>query len=90
MRKGLSISGLALAAWRVHLGSTMSQQNATAKALPLTERKARVARLAAAGKVSAKHAAMIDYREPTASERAIAESLAPRARKALARKAAKV
>ena len=74
----------------MHLGDAMSRQNATtAKGLPVAGRKARVAALVAEGKVSAKHAAMIDFREPTASERAIGESLAPRARKVLQRKAAK-
>jgi hypothetical protein len=68
----------------------MSRQNVTsAGALPVAERKARVARLVARGKVTAKHAALVDYREPTASERAIAESLVPRARKALQKKAAR-
>lgn len=58
------------------------------KPLTLAERKARVAALVAAGKVSAKRAALIDFREPTAFERALAQSLVPKARKALARKTA--
>jgi hypothetical protein len=74
----------------VHLSAIVSRQKAiSVKGLSIAERKARVAALVAEGKVSAKHAAMIDYREPTASERAIAERLAPGARKALQRKAAR-
>lgn len=69
----------------------MSRAAATsARTLSAAQRKARVVRLVGAGKVSAKHAALVDYREPTASERALAESLVPRARKALRKHAATV
>jgi hypothetical protein len=60
----------------------------TAKALPLAERKARVAAVAkiATGKAKA-GIALIDFREPTAAELAMGEKLAPMARRALERKA---
>jgi hypothetical protein len=58
----------------------------TAKALPLEERKARLAALVSAGKISAKAAKLIDLREPTERELAYGRTLAPKAREFLARK----
>ena len=61
----------------------------TAKPLSVTARKAIVAKVA--GNATAKARAglkLIDFRAPTARERAIAETLVPRARRALARGAA--
>jgi hypothetical protein len=66
------------------------QTASTAKPLPLAERKASVARLArtATGKAKA-GMKLIDYRPPTARERAFADTLAPRARQILAGKTAR-
>jgi hypothetical protein len=66
----------------------MQRQTATtAKPLSLAEAKAGLARLVKEGKVSAKGAKLIDFREPTERERAYAETLMPMARRALARNA---
>jgi RadC-like JAB domain len=62
--------------------TVLNAQPATA-----AERKARVAELVATGKVSAKVAAMIDFREPSAAVLAHARSMSARARKALSRNA---
>lgn len=60
----------------------------TAKPLSLAERKASVAKIAATAPAKVrKGIKLIDFREPTAEERAFAETLAPRAREALARAA---
>lgn len=61
----------------------------TAKPLPLAERKALVASVAknATGKAKA-GMPLIDFREPTAKERAFAKTLVPKASKALARRKA--
>ena len=68
-----------------------SQTATTAKPLPLAERKARVAEIAKTATGKAKRGMkLIDFRPPTARERAFAETLAPRARRFLARGAAKV
>ena len=58
---------------------------ASSKGLPVAERKARVAALVAAGKVSAKAAKLIDYREPSAKVRAFARKLEGRAKDFLAK-----
>jgi hypothetical protein len=65
----------------------MTRQNATsAKPLPRAERKARLDRMVASGELSAERAKLIHLdREPTAEERAFAETLGPRARRALER-----
>ena len=66
----------------------MPRQNAMqTKPLSIAERKALVAKVAktATGK-ALKGMALIDFREPTARERAYAETLAPRARQKLARR----
>ena len=55
-------------------------QNKNAKGLPPEKRKTRLAALVASGKVSASTAGLIDFREPTASERAVAETLVGRGR----------
>lgn len=69
----------------------MPRQTATtAKPLPVAERKARVAKIAATATGKAKTGMkLIDFREPTAAERAYAETLVPRARRALAKRHAK-
>jgi hypothetical protein len=61
----------------------------TAKPRSLAERKASVAELVASGKLTAEQAALIDFREPTARERAFAETLVPKAQRILASKAAR-
>ena len=61
----------------------------TAKPLPLAERKARLARMVKDGEISKERAALIDFREPTAKERAFAETLVPLARRFLAGRHAK-
>lgn len=64
----------------------MPRQTATtAKPLPLAERKAGLAALVKDGKVSASGAKLIDFRDLTERERALAETLVPMARRALAR-----
>ena len=57
----------------------------TAKPLSLAERKARLASMVGKGQISAKRAALIDFREPTAAVRAEAKKLVPMAKRALAR-----
>ena len=77
---------IARRAWVVHLSGVMRRQTATtAKPLPLSERKAALAQLVKEGKVSAAGAKLIDFRELTDRERAHAETLVPKARRALAR-----
>ena len=67
-----------------------SQTAMTAKPLSLAERKASVARIAATAPAKVRAGiALIDFREPTARERAFAETLVPAARRALARGHAK-
>jgi hypothetical protein len=61
----------------------------TAKPCSLAERKAALEELVATGKITKAQAALIDLREPTAQERAYAETLVPRAHAALARSAKK-
>lgn len=58
----------------------------TARPLPVAKREARLAALVAAGKVSAKRAALIDFREPSPQARAFAETLKGKARDFLAKK----
>ena len=58
----------------------------TARPLPLAERKARLAALVASGKISAKAAKLIDFREPSPQARAFAKTLEGRAKEFLARK----
>lgn len=67
----------------------MTRQTAsTAKPLSLAERKASVARIAKTAPAKARAGIkLIDFREPTARERAFAETLVPLARRALARNA---
>ena len=62
----------------------MSSATST-KVLPVAERKARVERLVASGKLSRKQAKLIDFREPTTRERKIGESLVQRGRRAVER-----
>ena len=70
----------------MQLGNAMPRQNATtAQPLPLAEAKAGLARLVKEGKVSAKGAKLIDFRELTERERAHAETLGPLVRRARAR-----
>jgi hypothetical protein len=57
----------------------------TAKPLPLAGRKAALSAMVEKGKITAKQATRIDLREPTAQERAHAETLLPAARRVLAR-----
>ena len=52
----------------------------TAKPLPLVERKARVTALVKKGILTEKQAKLIDFRQPTARERAYAETLVPKLR----------
>ena len=59
----------------------------TAPKLTPAERKARLEVLVAKGEVSPKRARLIDFREPTARERAQAETLVSKGREALARAA---
>jgi len=65
----------------------MRRENAqTAKPLSLAERKASVAAIAAKAAGKAKTGMeLIDFREPSEKERAIAEKLASKARQVLAR-----
>lgn len=68
--------------WAVH----MRRPNAmTAKELPLAERKARVAALVKSGKLTKEQAKLIDFRAPPPAVREFAQTLAGRAREALAR-----
>lgn len=59
----------------------------TAKPMSIPEAKAALAKLVKEGIISPKGAALIDFRELTPRERAYAETLAPLARRALARSA---
>lgn len=60
-----------------------------AKVILLPERKAGLADLVKAGKITQAQAELIDVREPTVKERALAESLLPTARRVLARRGSK-
>ena len=66
----------------------MPRQTAlTAKPLPLAARKALVAEVAKTASPKVRRGLkLIDFREPTAKERAFAETLVPAARRALARR----
>ena len=57
----------------------------TTKAVSAAERKARVGRMVASGKLSRKGASLIAFREPSERENQIAESLAAKGRRALER-----
>ena len=59
----------------------------TAKPLPLAARKAKLAGMVKKGEISAKRAALIDFRAPTAAVRAEAAKLVPMAKRALSRAA---
>ena len=62
----------------------------TAPKLTPAERKAEVDALVARGELTPERAKLIDFREPTAKERARAETLVPKGREALARAARRV
>ncbi len=56
----------------------------TTKAVSAAERKARVGRMVASGKLSKKSASLVAFREPGKRESQIAESLVAKGRRALA------
>lgn len=70
----------------IRLKMKTKQTALTAQPLSVAERKARLAASVASGKVSAKAAKLIDFREPTERERAFAQTLAGKAQTWLARK----
>ena len=84
----LAKPGLVELARELHVRHVMTAR--TAKCLTPSEREARVQAMVDRGEITAREAALIDYREPTPQERAYAETLAPRAREALARRKAAV
>lgn len=78
-----------IAHWHRSWLFNVTMNKATANPLSVAEREARLARMVAKGEISAERAKLIDFREPTAKERAFAETLVPAARRALARRQTK-
>ena len=67
----------------------MNRQTAkTAKPLPFAARKAALAAMVSAGKITAAQADLVDLRDPTAKEQSQAEKLLPMARRVRGRQKA--